>query len=140
MSTDTPNTQQPEDIKPVETVVTPAEESAVTPAQETPTDDEQPLAAELGLKDEVKTPSKKPETVPFHVFEKLKKEKKELEDRLEQGEDIDDMDLSDLSKKYDVSPAFMADFMKVAEKKMEDKYGHRILSSHQDTFNGPIKP
>lgn len=126
MSTDTPNTEQPQDIKPAETVVTPAEELVVTPVQATPPAEEKPLADELGLKKEVKTPSKKPETVPFHVFEALKKEKKLLEEQLEKGETLDDADLEDLTKKYDVSPAFISDFMKVAEKKMEAKYGNKI--------------
>jgi DNA-binding transcriptional regulator YhcF (GntR family) len=124
MSNDT--ITQPQEDKVEETVI----EQTVETAQDTEDTLEETLGAEVA---EEKPKPKKPETVPIHVFEAIKKELKEeiRELKKAQGTSLpSDSSIAELAKEYDVNEDFVNKLAKTIQtstmKDFDAKYSTKI--------------
>jgi|15BtaG_2_1085339.scaffolds.fasta_scaffold00263_10 hypothetical protein len=134
MNEETP-TQPEEDTKPQEQEEAPEEEKAEDVNDATETEEKAP-AAEETIGDSLPASEKtkkggKPDTIPFDVFENMKKELKEEIRSLKDDKDtkesvVGDLDLKDLSSKHDVSQEFLADFAQAIEGKAISKFEDRF--------------
>lgn len=133
--TDTNNTQ-PQEVK------TEGQDTKPEQKIEDTKVDEQPVGEILKT-----TPAKsqKPDSVPFAVFEALKKDMKELKAQVDKQNQpkIDDDDLQQLAEKYQVDGNFLNELAGVIDKKNAAKYGSEIdnlkQSSHKTEIDQAFK-
>lgn len=125
------NTQPQEDIKGGN------ESPVVTPAQ--PAEQPAPVVKEektIGDSLNVAPPkeNKKPDTVPFEVFEKMKKEFKETIKDLKASstQSIQDLDLEGISAKYGVDESFLSAYAKAVEQKMTKQFEEKYASKFEE--------
>lgn len=83
---------------------------------------------------EVKKEHKKPDSVPFEVFEKMKKEFKETIKELKESPShtIKDLDLEGISEKYGVDADFLAAYANAVEQKMSKQFEDRYSGKFEE--------
>jgi hypothetical protein len=119
------DTQPQEDTKPVETEAKPAEETQ-TKQDAQPTEQKEATVGDV-LGDKKDTKSKKPDAVPFEIFESVKKDLKEIRAELaKKNEVVAPSDLKELADKYDVDVNFINDLSGIIEKKHSSKYEEQL--------------
>ena len=118
---------QPEEVtkdQEAEEAAVPQEEAQVEEVAEEKVAAEPTIGESIPSKEDTPKKNGKPESIPFDVFENMKKELKEeirslKTDDKKSNSSIEGLDLGDLASKHDVSEDFLADFAKAIEGKAE---------------------